>query len=355
MNSVEEKYLNDILDNFSLERKSYQFYSINAGYINDTYLVSEKSGPLFILQRINHQVFKDISSLMENINLALKQLDAPDYTRISLVKTRTKDSFYTNNGYWRLMTYINHSTAYNTTTDPNIAFEAGRIVGKFHQLLAKSNLDAYVDTIPGFHDLDLRYTQFKKALLRARPEKSAMAEEALIFVEKIINELQYLRKVELPLRICHNDTKLNNILFSEESNRALCLIDLDTLMKGYFFYDFGDAIRTIVNSAKEDEQDLNKISFNRKLFSAFIKGLQNNGPFLTHVELEHLSSGAVFMPFIHGLRALTDYLENNKYYKVSYENQNLDRSLSLFDFAQKAWDQMDFMKEVIQKELVPVS
>ena len=354
MTSAEETYLNQILECFTLDKKGYQLIPINAGYINDTYLLLDATNPKYILQRINDTVFNNVDGLMENINLALEQLDAPDYSRISLVKTRTKDSFYKDNGYWRLMTYINHSIAYNTTTDPNIAFEAGRIVGKFHQLLGKSNLDAYVDTIPGFHDLDLRYTQFKKAFLSAKPEKSAMAEEALIFVEKIINELQNLRKVELPLRICHNDTKLNNILFSKETNRALCLIDLDTLMKGYFYYDFGDAIRTIVNPAKEDEQDLTKISFNRKLFSAFIKGLQNNGPFLTQVELEHLSSGAIFMPFIHGLRALTDYLENNKYYKVSYENQNLDRSLSLFDFTQKAWNQIDFMKGVIQKELIPV-
>ncbi len=353
MNQVEDKYLNKILEHFSQERKPYQFHTIHAGYINDTHLVSDNDVPKFILQRINHNVFKDIKGLMSNIDLALKQLDDPEYAKIALVKTRTKDTFYEDNGYWRLMTYINQSTAHNTTEDPKIAFEAGRIIGKFHQLLGTSPIEKYVDTIPKFHDMDLRFTQLQKAITGADAEKRNTAASAIHFTSVMYPELQRLIRAKLPFRICHNDTKLNNILFSKTTNKALCLIDLDTLMKGHFYFDFGDAIRTIVNPANEDEKDLNKITFDRSLFLAFIEGLQTQGPFLTKIEIDHLALGVVFMPFIHGLRALTDYLENNKYYKASYQNQNLDRSISLFDFTQKAWEEVDFMQTMIQKELIP--
>lgn len=354
MDQVEDKFLNNILEHFSLIRKVYQFRPINAGYINDTYLVLDDARPKYILQRINHDVFKDIAGLMSNIDCALQQLDDPEYVRISLVKTTDHNTFFKSSGYWRLMTYIDHSTAYNTTADLQIAFEAGRIIGKFHQLLATSKLDAYVDTIPQFHNLEVRFTQFKEAVTYALPEKLLLTKRAMAFVETMFTELQVLTQDSLRLRICHNDTKLNNILFSKITNKALCLIDLDTLMKGYFYFDFGDAIRTIVNPATEDERDLTKVDFDRNLFIAFIKGLQSDGPFLTEAEIKHLALGAVFMPFIHGLRALTDYLENNRYYKVSYENQNLDRCLSLFNFTQKAWEEVGFMQAVIQKELVPV-
>ena len=124
-------------------------------------------------------------------------------------------------------------------------------------------------------------------------------------------------------------------------------------MKGHFYYDFGDAIRTIVNTAPEDEQEHEKITFEKRLFEAFVDGIASNGPFLTQVEINTLPLGAVFMPFIHGLRALTDYLNNNIYYKVSYENQNLDRCLSLFDFTQKALDHVDYMQKLVAITLIP--
>ena len=124
-------------------------------------------------------------------------------------------------------------------------------------------------------------------------------------------------------------------------------------MKGYFYNDFGDAVRTVVNTANEDEKDLHKITFDKNLFEAFMEGLQTNASFLTKEEIQFLHLGAIFMPFIHGLRALTDYLNNNIYYKVSYENQNLDRCLSLFDFTKKALNELDYMKIVVMEKLIP--
>ena len=347
--------LNELLKNFSIDRKTYEFQGINQGYINDTYLVLDDHYPLYILQRVNHNVFKDVHGLMGNIANAFQHLKDQNYTAIELLKTESDNSYFKDEktGYWRLMTYINNTTAYDNATDTDIAFEAGRVVGKFHQLLAEAPLDNYVDTIPQFHNLPLRENQFEESLLSAKAEKLETAKKAISFAKETLEKLKILDNSKLPLRVCHNDTKLNNILFSKDDNKALCLIDLDTIMKGYFYFDFGDAIRTVANTAAEDEQDHDKITFERPLFEAFVTGLESNGPFLNKEEIDLLPWGAVFMPFIHGLRALTDYLNNNIYYKVSYENQNLDRCLSLFDFTNKALQEIGYMTQVVKKGLTP--
>jgi len=152
------------------------------------------------------------------------------------------------------------------------------------------------------------------------------------------------------VRVCHNDTKLNNILFSAKK-KSLCLIDLDTLMPGTFLYDFGDAVRTIANTAPEDEIDLSRINFRTELFEAFMDGLSMNKEIFTKAEIEQMSLGAALMPFLHGIRALTDFLENNRYYKVSYEMQNLDRCMSLFTFSQLAIDHQQEMKKIVKEKL----
>ena len=352
MGSTNNDTVSAILQHFCVERKNYAIETINNGYINDTYMVLYKENPVYVLQRINHTVFSDIDGIMANINNALVNLNDKHYRKIDLIKTTDDKPYYNNeNGYWRLMSYIDKTTTYNTSSDANIAYEAGRIIGKFHQLMEGARKADYVDTIPNFHDLEFRKREFLSAKAVANSVKLDIAKDAIIFAEEILVKLQVLGQAELPVRICHNDTKLNNILFSKESDKALCLIDLDTIMKGYFYYDFGDAVRTIVNTAPEDERELHKITFERELFNAFVDGIATNGPFLTKAEIHTLAIGAVFMPFIHGLRALTDYLNNNIYYKVAYETQNLDRCLSLFDFTQKALNELDYMQKVVSDKL----
>lgn len=340
--------LNVILGYFSIDKESFHLKPLTAGYINDTFLVSNSERPLYILQRINHNIFKNINGLMQNVSSALRELKASDYAQIKLVPT-TSGEYFTqgSEGYWRLMTFISNSTTYNTTTQKKIAFEAGRIVGKFHVLLQDEKPMEYLDTIPQFHDLPLRSNEFKNALKRANASKLKIAKADIVYAQVTLLKLHGIAIDKLAVRICHNDTKLNNILFSKESDKALCLIDLDTIMKGYFFYDFGDAIRTVVNIAPEDEQDHHKITFDLDLFQSFVEGLASNPSFLTKEELKSLPLGTVFMPFIHGLRALTDYLNDNIYYKVSYENQNLDRCKSLFNFSGKALKNLTQMEAVL--------
>ncbi|MDT7829381.1 aminoglycoside phosphotransferase family protein [Pricia sp. S334] len=355
MKHYSDSDLNGILRHFSVAKKAYGFRLLTDGYINDTFLVFEGKTPRYILQRINHNVFRNISGVMNNIKFALKSLDAPDYSKIILVETKSGKEYLElkeqSSDYWRMMTYIDESTAHNTTTDPKIAFEAGRIIAKFHLLLENDTIENYVDTIPRFHDLELRKNQFVEALSTTSHEKRQIADSAIGFAQRTLTVLEDINPAEQPIRICHNDTKLNNILFSKTTGKALCLIDLDTLMTGRFLFDFGDAVRTIVNTAPEDEQDHSKITFEKKLFEAFIDGLAVNKSVFSKKEIEIMSWGAVLMPFLHGIRALTDYLNGNIYYKIAYENQNLDRCLSLFDFTGKALARTEYMREVVQEKL----
>lgn len=343
-----------VLPYFSIERKDYKIQPISQGYINDTFALLQDGTPCYILQRLNEQVFSNIDVLMQNIHHALPYLIDKNYSQISLISTIDGKPYLKLNKSesWRMLTMVPGSIAFDTTQEEGIASEAGKIIGKFHFLLQKAPLDIFKDSIAGFHDLNLRARQFTEATGSATPDKLKEAEKAILFAKMTLEELSFYDPGNLPIRICHNDTKLNNILFDKEDKRALCLIDLDTLMKGYFHYDFGDAVRTIVNTVDEDETDLSKITFNKGLFEAFIDGLNKNSDFLTKAEIQYLSFGVKLMPFLHGIRALTDYLEGNIYYKVTYETQNLDRCLSLFAFTKKATEHMDYMQEVITKKFL---
>ena len=345
-------FIQNILQEFNLQGSQFTATPLTAGLINDTYLVTDGSEQQYILQKINLQVFPNAAMLMDNINHALPLLHAENYARITFLTTRTGANFLIQQtDIWRMMTYISDSTTYNTTTNSTIAFEAGRIIGLFHKLLEKADIQLFKDTLPKFHNLHHRIQEFEDALCTANSQNSSVAAVAIEKARHFIKELQEIDNEKLPVRICHNDTKLNNILFSKSTEKALCLIDLDTIMKGYFHYDFGDAIRTIVNTAPEDEQNHDLITFEKTLFESFVDGLASNGQILTLEEKNSLALGAVFMPFIHGLRALTDYLNNNTYYKVTYQNQNLDRCLSLFYFAEKALQHKDYMTTYILEKL----
>ena len=343
--------LKHVLNRFNVDTQEVTFQPITTGYINDTFLVLMSQKPLYILQSINHKVFKNIEQLMQNIEMALDKLQSNDYSSIMLLKTHNGKSFYKhNNKYWRLMTFIEGSITYNTTSNPKIAFEAGLIIGRFHSLLQHETAQDFTESIPNFNNLPFRKKEFNNALIKTSETKKESAKNEIDFVIKILPKFDVFYKAQLPLRVCHNDTKLNNILFNK-TNEALCLIDLDTIMKGYFHYDFGDAVRTIVNTANEDEKELSKITFNNPLFEAFINGLSTNKSFWSSIEIELLPLSVALMPFIHGLRALTDYLRGNIYYKVAYKNQNLDRCKSLFHFTKLALQHHDYMKEIIGVKL----
>jgi len=345
------KLLNGIVSQFNVDITNSMFKPITQGYINDTFLVEINQEPKYILQRINNSVFKNVYGLHKNMEIALKKLTATDYTKLSLLKNKAKQTYFVNdNGFWRLMSYVPKSIAYNFTSDTNIAFEAGRIIGRFHHLLKDETINNYEVTLPKLNYLPFRITEFQEALKKSSAVLKSNASLEIKFAKRHLNDFESFYNANLPERICHNDTKLNNFIFND-NDEGLCLIDLDTIMKGYFHYDFGDAVRTIVSETNEDEKELSKIKFNQQLFEAFIDGISSNGSFLSKLEIEYLPISCTLMPFMHGLRALTDYLNGNIYYKVSYPEQNLDRCKSLFQFARLALDNQTNIKTIIDNKI----
>ena len=341
------------LGHFKIERTPYELHPINQGFINDTFRVSSQGSHFYVLQRINTSVFPNALALMNNLGALLPLLQGNSYHSLQLFPTLAGENFHTDThgDYWRLLSYVPDSTTFNTTKDWAIAFEAGRILGVFHTLLQEIPTTQFEDILPNFHNLKMRMEEFNSALKIASKERLQQAEKAIQSVQENLILKTMDGAIMAPLRICHNDTKLNNILFSKTTGKALCLIDLDTVMQGYFHYDFGDAVRTVVNPAPEDEQDLEVIAFDLELFKAMVKGLQKSGLVLSGTEKQLLPYGPVLMPYLHGVRALTDFLNNDIYYKVAFPEQNLKRSISLLTFSQKAIEKKAAMVQIIEEIL----
>jgi Ser/Thr protein kinase RdoA (MazF antagonist) len=342
-----------VLEHFVVERKPYKVIPLQQGYINLTYKVLDGERVLYLLQRINTHVFPDIDALMQNLLHILPYLDRQDYHAIALFPTKARTPFYKNEDgtYWRLMTFVPDSVSYDTTEESDIAFEAGKILGIFHSALHPVSPGKLKEVIPDFHKLPKRSEEFEQALKVASKERIARAAEEIEIAHQYHKILKGYRPEGLSVRICHNDTKLNNFLFSKSTGKGLCLIDLDTVMPGYMHFDLGDAIRTIANPCPEEEKVLERISFNLDLVEAFLKGLRESMLPLTVKEKGAIPYGAVLMPYIHGLRALTDYLNNDKYYQVSYSEQNRDRSASLFSVAQKAYENRNEISGLVKRIL----
>lgn len=337
-----------LLEAFQITTKNISITPIHQGFINDTFLVAIHNETRYILQQVNTKVFKNYQGLHHNLEKALSQLQAKDYAAINLIKTKSNKPYaIVDHTVWRLQTYIKDSVAHNFATNTTQAFEAGRILGRFHALLGQENLEQYTVTIPNFNHLPFRVEEFETALKTAPKERLDFAKKAIDFAVLNLPKLLEFYKVDLPLRLCHNDTKLNNFLFNSK-DEGLCLIDLDTIMPGYFHYDFGDALRTITSETLEGELELTNIRCNLHYLEAFVKGLKASDLSLSSAEINCLPIAVSLMPFMHGLRGLTDYLNGNIYYKVSYDTQNLERCLSLFHVADLAIQNQEAIQAIIE-------
>ncbi len=341
-----------IFNKFEVREASYSFNKISMGFINQTYIVtdSKTNANIYILQQINHSIFKNIEALQNNISYSLPLLKKHGaYKSIRLIETKSKKKYLKVGGdYWRVFTAVDKAVTYDTCPNPLVAFEAGRIIGLFHSLLEPLSSNLIIETIPDFHNLDIRLKQLDDALSNTSNLLKNRAKKEVEFVEKTKMVFTSLKMSEIPLRICHNDTKLNNIIFDKNHN-AKCLIDLDTIMNGHLLYDTGDALRIICNSVTEDEKDLSKMSFNLEYFEQFVQGFIASGIKITPKEIKSISLGVAYMPFIHGIRAITDFLQGNKYYTVSYPDENLDRGKNLLKFSAIALQKLDDMNAILNK------
>lgn len=342
---MDDKRIRQFLDLFGRAELVSEWKPFGHGHINDTFLVrtAQNDQPDFILQRKNHLIFKDVPGMLNNILLATnhihakleaageKEIDRKVMTYLPALDGRyfIKDD---DENYWTLFIYIRDSHGIEEVTNPNQALSAGKAFGHFQQQLSDMDSKGLIDTIPNFHNGKFRFQQFSDALAA---NKASRLNEMQSVVDQLLKRKDEMQKLqtwlehgELPLRITHNDTKINNILFDKDHN-ILCIIDLDTIMPGSILFDFGDAIRTLGNSAAEDEADVSKISFQKDYFESFTKGyLTESRKFLTTLEKDNLVYSCRYMVWEQAVRFLTDYLNGDTYYKIAYPTHNKVRTLS---------------------------
>src|SRR5690606_9008509 len=234
-----------------------------------------------------------------------------------------------NGNYWRIFILLDNVKSYDIVETFQQAFSGGRAFGQFQKQLSTLDARQIVEVLPNFHNIDFRMKNLRTAIANYAVNRVHEVEDILAYIYSREHRMRTVQRMaeeeELPLRITHNDTKFNNVLL-DENDEVQCVIDLDTVMPGYVAYDFGDAIRTIINSAAEDEKDLSKIVLNIPLFEAYTQGYLLEADFLTEKEVESLFYGVLLLPFMQAVRFLTDYLEGDQYYKIHYIDHNLVRT-----------------------------
>jgi hypothetical protein len=336
-----ERNIKKIVSHFNIKGECQEFTKNTTGHINDSYYINTKSPdhPGYFLQWINKSIFRDVEGLMNNIcavtgHLASKLAENKDldFTVLEVIPCKDGKNFYLDpdNEYWRLYTFIGNAHGYNVVENTKIAYEGGKAFGLFMSLLADLPAAGLTDTIPDFHNLEKRMEAFNRSVSDDKVNRVKDVSAEIEFVKKRTAQMltipALIKSGELPLRITHNDTKFNNILF-DSSDHALCIVDLDTVMPGSILFDFGDSIRTGANTANEDEKDLSKVDINLPIYEAYTRGfLKNTRSALTEAEINNLAFSARFMTFIIGLRFLTDFLDGDTYFRTSYPDHNLVRT-----------------------------
>lgn len=329
-----------ILNQFQLEGALVNCAPYGNGHINDTYRV-ETVCDVYILQRINTNVFKSPTLLMENIGRVTRfiqdkiQKQGGDPLREALTLIPTfEDCDYAvdeDGNYWRMYRFIQDTVSYDLVLDAHDFYESGRAFGNFQFMLADFPVSSLHSTIEDFHHTPKRFQQFKSALKNDVMNRRHTCEAEIEFIleqEAFMNTLWNLYdEGSLQLKVTHNDTKLNNVLLDAKSGAGVCVIDLDTVMPGFALDDFGDSIRFGASTALEDEQDLSKVHFDLNLYRAYVEGFVEgaNGS-LTNLEIELFPVGAKMMTLECGMRFLTDYLEGDAYFKTTYSTHNLVRA-----------------------------
>ncbi|MGQ7947279.1 phosphotransferase enzyme family protein [Flavobacterium sp. WC2509] len=342
---MQEDKLKFLFDQFDHTSEFDSFEELASGHINDTFLIKTIAKPYFVLQRINHKVFVDVPGLISNkvaisrhLKEKLKHLPEEQLRQqvLDFVNTKSGKPYYQDKdgNYWNVMVFIEDSVSFETVNNEEVAYEGGKLFGNFLFLTSDFPASKLTEVISKFHDMSFRFFQFEASLKVASNERWNIAKPYIMQVNELKEEMHILQNLkksgEIRLRVTHNDTKISNALF-DKNNKGLCVIDTDTVMPGIVHYDFGDAIRTICNTAAEDEKNLDLVNFNVDYYKAYVKGfLEEIETELSPIEIEYLPLGAKTMIFIMALRFLTDYLNGDIYYKTAYPEHNLDRAKNQF-------------------------
>lgn len=356
MNNLEQ-----ILVHFPTVGAVKNIQPLTSGLINQTYRVetADSVAPDYILQCINHRVFQNVSLLQSNIEKVtahirhkLEARGESDIARkvLRFVPSTNGETFYFDGErYWRVCVFIPRSVTLEAVT-PESAYLVGLKFGEFQAMLADLT-EPLGETIPDFHNMEFRLSQLREAvaadkagrLVKVQPLVNAILADA----EQMTCAERYYREGKLPKRICHCDTKVSNLLF-DENGEVLCVIDLDTVMPSFIFSDFGDFLRSAANTAKEDEEDLNLVTFNFEVFSRFAEGyIRSARSFLTPLEIELLPYAVTLFPYMQAVRFLADYLNGDTYYQIRYPEHNYVRTMAQYKLYQEACSAVPRMKETI--------
>ena len=354
--------LRNVIAAFAFEGEIQEAKPFGGGHINDTLLLTTEKSK-YILQKMNPVVFKDPQGLMENVfgvtEYLRKEIAAaggnPALETLTYIRTKEGQLFYDGpEGAWRSYRFQDTLMALNACRSPKDFYESGRAFGRFQALLGNYPAETLHETIPHFHDTPDRMRQLKEAIEKNAAGRLDSVREEVEFSlaredsAKLVMDLQ--AEGVLPLRVTHNDTKLNNVLLDPETGAGTCVIDLDTVMPGMAIFDFGDSIRFGASTAAEDEKDLDKVQLDLELFDAYTKGfLEGCNNVLTPAERDLLPTGAWMMTFECGIRFLADYLNGDVYFKTAYPDHNLVRAHTQFKLVQEMEEKQDQMQAIVAK------
>lgn len=340
----------EILRNFDLKGNILEIKPLGNGHINDTCLVITDCEK-YTFQRINTDIFKNPVQLMDNLFAVTEYLKSnyPDDKTISYIPTNKGEKFYLcDSGAYRLSVYIDDVIALDSARDERDFYESAVAFGNFQRKLADFPANTLNETIKDFHNTAWRLSNLKDSV---KADKAGRLKSVKREVEFCLEREKNIDTgVTLPLRVTHNDTKLNNVLLDRNTGKGVCVIDLDTVMPGLSINDFGDAIRFGASTAAEDEKDLDKVHFSLELFEAYVKGFREGvGDALTKEEVELLPHGAIMMTYECGVRFLTDYLDGDNYFKISYPEHNLDRCHTQLKLVYEMEQNIENMHNIISK------
>ena len=359
---------NKILDNFQIDKTLLTCERYGEGHINETYLaIMEKAGEKtsYVVQKINDKLFTDVDRLMQNIMLVTEynrkkiaeRGGNPDRESLSLVYTRDNKAYYydlESKGYFRVYKFITDAIAHQTVTSPELFYQSAVAFGNFANLLSEFDASKLYESIPDFHNTKKRYENFLRAVKEDKVNRAKDVQKEIDFVIKRKDYcgriVDLLESGKMPKKVTHNDTKLNNVMLDEKTNKPVAVIDLDTIMEGSICYDFGDSIRFGCNHADEGERDLTKVNFDIELFKVYAKGyLSALSGGVTEIEKDNLAFGAILMTYECGMRFLTDYLEGDTYFRIKRESHNIDRTRMQFKLVEDMEKALPEMERIIKE------
>lgn len=350
---------------YALPGEPVQTEPLGNGHINDTLLLvmrTKEEEQRFVLQKINRTVFRRPEELMENMvavtgflkKKILQRGGDPEREALTVLLSPEGRPFYVDEEgeYWRITKFIDRTVCYEKAEDPQTFEMTGRAYGNFQRELAEYPAASLHETIPDFHNTRARYAQFEQAVKENRSGRAGSCAEEIGYLRRRKELAEYTMKNfetgRLPLRVTHNDTKLSNILVDGETGKALCILDLDTVMPGFSIYDFGDAIRSGACTAVEDEQDLDRVRLDLELYAAFLRGfLEGTGGCLTEFETESMPMGALGITYEQALRFLGDYIDGDIYYRTGYPEHNLIRARTQIRMVQEMEEKAEKIRTIL--------